>query len=516
MQLVPTAVPIEASPFPGCTPLFDGPAVRGADQTAAKTLSLPSVILMERAGLAATQEILARYGQLGRVVVVVGKGNNGGDGMVVARHLDDAGWEVEVMAPRGGRPVTGDGRTMADVARRMGIRVAPLDAPRLAGYAGVVVDALLGTGARGAPQGAVRSAVRAIRSAAGPVVSLDVPSGVDADTGRVAGDAVQADLTVTFHADKVGLHVEPGRSIAGEVVVADIGIPAVIRMEPAAWLVGAGAAAAVPAKSTAGEKYGAGAVLVVAGSPGLIGAGCLAARATLRAGAGLAVAGVPQTVRPEVAAHLLEVMTAGIPDDGGAFGPASVQGVLAEARRVGSVALGPGLGRAAVTTGFVRDLLQRLKLPVVVDADGLWHLGERPVWLAGRGAPTILTPHAGEAARLLGVDRRDVERDRLSSATELAGTTGAVIVLKGPGTITAAPGGPIAVNATGGPELSSAGTGDVLTGIVAAFLAKGMEPFAAAAVGAAVHGAASDRARRGDGTIAGDVIETLPETLGRR
>ena len=396
---------------------------------------------------------------------------------------------------------------------RMGIDIAPLDAGRLDGYPGVVVDALLGTGARGAPTGSVRTAVRAIGSAAGPVVSLDVPSGVDADTGRIDGDAVRADLTVTFHGDKVGLHVAPGRAAAGEVVVADIGIPPVVRMEHAAWRVGPGAARAVPAKSDSGEKYGAGAVLVVAGSPGLIGAGCLAARATLRAGAGLAVAAVPRAVRPEVAAHLLEVMTAGIPDENGVFGPTSMSAVLAEARRVGVVALGPGLGRATPTTVFVRDLLARLALPVVVDADGLWHLGDSPRWLADRTAPTILTPHAGEAARLLGARRGEVERDRLACAMRLSTATGSVVVLKGPGTITAAPDGRLAVNDTGGPELSSAGTGDVLTGIVAAFLAKGMEPFVAAAAAVAVHGLAARCAGRGDGTVAGDVIEALPEVL---
>lgn len=510
---MPIATAIEAPPLAGCAPLFDGAAVRSADSIATATLGMPSILLMERAGLAAAQEILSRHQSLGRAIVVVGKGNNGGDGMVVARHLDDAGWEVEVIAPRGSRPAAGDARVMADMARHMGIRVAPLDAARLEGYPGVVVDALLGTGARGAPRGSVRAAVRAIGSAAGPVVSLDVPSGVDADTGRVEGDAVRADLTVTFHGDKVGLHVAPGRAAAGEVVVADIGIPSVVRLEQAAWLVGPGAARAVPAKSPSGEKYGAGAVLVVAGSPGLTGAGCLAARATLRAGAGLTVAAVPHAVRSEVSAHLLEVMTAGIPDEDGVFGPGSTSAVLAEARRMGAVAVGPGLGRAVQTTSFVCDLLARLALPVVVDADGLWHLGVSPSWLAERRAPTILTPHAGEAARLLGVRRAEVERDRLACATRLAASTGAVVVLKGPGTITATPGGRVAVNGPGGPELATAGTGDVLTGIVAAFLAKGMEPFAAAAAGAAVHGSAAWRSGRGDATIAGDVIEALPEVL---
>jgi NAD(P)H-hydrate epimerase len=513
---MPIAQPASQPPFPGCTPLFDAAAVREADRRAADDLALPSILLMERAGLAAAREILRRHGDRGEALVIAGKGNNGGDGLVVARHLLDAGWQVEVAAPEGRGPATPDGAAMAEIAARLGLRIGALDPARLAGDTRVVIDALLGTGTRGAPTGSVAAAVQAIASAAGPVVSLDVPSGVDADTGRVEGAAVRAGCTVTFHGDKVGLHVEPGRSMAGEVVVADIGIPAAVRVPPAAWLVGPGAAAAVPRKAPAGEKYGAGAVLVVAGSPGLIGAGCLAARATLRAGAGLTVAAVPRAVRPEVAAHLLEIMTAGVDDEGGAFCAASVAGVIAEARRVGAVALGPGLGRAACTTPFVRGLLERLALPAVVDADGLWHLEQADAWIGARGAPTVLTPHAGEAARLLGTRREEVEAGRLEAAGALAERSGAVVLLKGPGTVVRAPDGRVAVVSSGGPTLSSAGTGDVLTGVVAAFLAKGMEPFAAAAAGAAVHGRAAEIAGRGDGTIAGDVIEALPEAVAGR
>ncbi|MEW6581406.1 MAG: NAD(P)H-hydrate dehydratase [Actinomycetota bacterium] len=510
---MPTARADTPPPLPGARPLFDAAAVRDADARAAKRFAMPSLLLMERAGLAAADAVLARFPAAGRAVVVVGKGNNGGDGMVVARHLAEAGWQVEVVAPAGARPGTPDAMAMATIAARLGIRPRALDARRLAAEEGVVVDALLGTGARGEPAGPVAAAIRAIRSAPGPVVSLDVPSGLDADTGRAPGVCVRADLTVAFHGAKVGLHVEPGRSLAGEVVVADIGIPTAVASTPAAWLVDGAAAAAVPAKSAAGEKYGAGAVLVVCGSPGLVGAGVLASRATLRAGAGLTVAAVPAGVRAEVAGHLVEVMTAGIPEEDGAFGAASVDAVLAEAGRTAAAAVGPGLGRRPGTTAFLRDLLPRLGLPVVVDADGLWHLGEAAGWIGARRGHTVLTPHAGEAARLLGASRADVEAGRLDAARALAERSGAVVVLKGPGTIVAAPGGPVAVNATGGPALSTAGSGDVLTGVVAAFLAKGMDPFPAAAAAVAVHGRAAELTGRGDGTVAGDVADALPGAL---
>ncbi|MDX6647871.1 MAG: ADP-dependent NAD(P)H-hydrate dehydratase / NAD(P)H-hydrate epimerase, partial [Miltoncostaeaceae bacterium] len=289
-----------------------------------------------------------------------------------------------------------------------------------------------------------------------------------------------------------------------------------IALVPVGWLAGAGAAAAVPPKAGAGDKYAAGAVLVVGGSPGLTGAPTMAARASMRAGAGLAVAAVPAAVQSTVAGHLLEVMSAGLPDEAGALAPASLEAALSQARRVGAVAVGPGLGRAAATTAFVGALLERLELPVVLDADGLWHLGGEPERLRGRRSPTVLTPHAGEAARLLGWQRSEVEAGRLEAARTLADRSGAVVVLKGAGTLTCGAAGPVIVNATNTPALASAGTGDVLTGVTAAFLAKGLAPLVAAAAAAAVHGRAGQLAGRGDGTLAGDVIEALPRAIAER
>jgi NAD(P)H-hydrate epimerase len=346
-----------------------------------------------------------------------------------------------------------------------------------------------------------------------PVVAVDVPSGVDADTGRVAGAAVRADLTVTYHGDMVGLRVAPGSGCAGRVILADIGIPAAVAVPAAAWLVGEGAVAEIPRKAASADKYASGAVLVVAGSPGLTGAAAMASRAALRAGAGLAVVATPAAVQPAVAAHLLEVMSAPLPDEDGHLGPGSVDAVVEQAQRVTAIAIGPGLGRAAATTAAVADVLRRVELPAVVDADGLWHLGEEPEIAGRRSAPAVLTPHAGEAARLLGRPRAEVEAARLDAARELAARSRAIVVLKGPGTIVAAPDGRIAVDGGGTPALATAGTGDVLTGAVAAALAKGVEPFAAAAAAVAGHARAGELAGRGDGTIASDVLEALPEAF---
>lgn len=502
------------APLPGCTPLFDAGAMREADRRAGEEHSIPSIVLMERAGLAAARAILDGFPDVRDALVVVGSGNNGGDGMVVARHLAEAGLAVRVLAPGAVAPRTPDASVMTAIAASIGIRIEPLDpAASAPDAAALVVDALLGTGASGPLREPARGAVEWMASHAGPVVALDVPSGVGADTGRVEGRAVHADLTVTFHGDMVGLRVTPGAGCAGRVEVADIGIPSAVALDPAAWLAGAGAARAVPRKGAGADKYASGAVLVVAGSPGLTGAACLAARATLRAGAGLTVVAAPAGVQPVVAAHLLEVMCAPIADEDGHFSADSVEEVLAQAGRASAVAIGPGVGRAPATTGAILALLDHLERPVVLDADGLWHLGDAPERLAGRAHATVLTPHAGEAARLLGRDRTAVEDDRLACARELARRSGAVVVLKGRGTITAGPDGTAVVASGGSPALASAGTGDVLTGTAAAFLSKGMEPLTAAAAAVAVHARAGELADRGDGSIASDVIEALPRAL---
>jgi NAD(P)H-hydrate epimerase len=490
--------------------------MREADRRASEDHAMPSILLMERAGHTSAYAIAGRHPERRAALVVVGPGNNGGDGMVVARHLAELGWSVTVAAPEGREPEAPDAAVMTAIARSLGIVVEPLKRHPVDPDGPVVVDALLGTGATGAPRGPIGAAVAWLAALDAPVVSLDVPSGVEADTGRVPGDAVRAGLTVTYHGDMIGLRVEPGRGLAGLVVVADIGIPSAVGLEPVAWLTSPAVVAAVPPKDATGDKYRAGAVLVVAGAPGLTGAGCLCARAALRAGAGLVVAAAPEEVQPVMAAQLLEVMCAPVPGKGGHLGPESVEPVLVQARRAGAVAIGPGIGREEATTAAVHRLLDNLELPVVLDADGLWHLGDDLGRLRGRAAPTVVTPHAGEAGRLLGRHREEVEAGRLDAARELAGRSGAIAVLKGAGTIVAAPDGRLVVNGTGSPALATAGTGDVLTGAIAALLAKGMEPFAAAAAAVAAHGVAGELADRGDGTVAGDVMEALPSALRPR
>ncbi len=510
------ARPSMAPPIDGATPLFSAQALGAADRRASTRHRMPSTLLMERAGLGAAEVILERFADRAAALVVCGPGNNGGDGYVVARHLRDAGWDVEIAQPRGHSPRTPDAMTMATIARSMGLRVRAFTPQVLeAGPPGrVVVDALLGTGSRGAPRDAIAAVIDAVNASGCPVVSMDVPSGIDPDTGAVAGVAMRATVTTTFHGDKPGLHVEPGRSHAGVVEVIDIGIPAQVTSPAVAWLLGDGTQTGLGRRGVTADKYASGAVLVVTGSPGLTGAGVLTSRATLRAGAGLTVAAVPAAVQPIYAGAIAEVMATPVPDSDGHFTAESVERVVAEASRVGAVAIGPGLGRDPRTNPFVRAVIEGLDLPVVIDADGLWHLGRRPAWLRHREGGVVITPHTGEAARLLGRERQAVEEARLASARALADITGAVTVLKGPGAIVADPDGACAIDGIGTAALATAGSGDVLTGIVAAMLAKGLDPMVAATSAVTLHSRAGVAAGRGSGTVAGDIIDALPEVLG--
>jgi ADP-dependent NAD(P)H-hydrate dehydratase / NAD(P)H-hydrate epimerase len=423
--------------------------------------------LMDRAGAAVARETLAAFPRARRFAVVCGRGSNGGDGRVAARLIREAGRDAE-----------------------------ETDEPE---GADVVIDALFGTGFHGAPRPDAATLIERINGTGVPVVAVDLPSGVNASTGEVEGVAVRADLTVTFHAQKVGLVVAPGRFQAGRVVVADIGLEphetGIRRATPQLLRL-------VPRRGAADTKYSAGSVLVVGGSPGLTGAAVLSATSALRADAGYVTLAVPTASLPVVESLVLEPVKVG-------WGGGDAADTIVEASgRAGAVALGPGLGRGNEARALVRTLLERLALPVVVDADGLF--GLEPV---ERSAPTVLTPHAGELGRLLDEESSWVAAHRLQAAARCSELFGAVCLLKGPDTIVSEPGGASVVCDTGPPSLATAGTGDVLTGVVAAFLAKGLEAPVAAAAAAVAHGLAAAAAPRQPGLVASDVAAALPAVL---
>lgn len=498
---------------PWTQPLLAAERSRAADRWAIEEHGIPSLDLMESAS-AGLAELVQEVAPSGLVAVVCGAGNNGGDGYACARLLREDWREVRVLA-------VGEPRGDAAIQRRRLPGDPPLafDSAALEG-AGVVVDALLGTGFAGEPRGAVLEAIEAIEACGAPVVACDVPSGVDGSTGEVAGPAVRAVATATFHAPKPGLYINPGKERSGRVRVIDIGIPpGAPGAAPDTGLIDDDALLrALPPRGSGWTKFTSGHVLVAGGSRGLLGAAILAARAALRAGAGYVTACVPASQQPLAAAQLTEVMQIALEEEDGHHVAAGAAAVLDEAqRRGGALVLGPGIGRSDGAAAFAREVAAGAPVPLLLDADGLnAHAGALES-LGDREAPTVLTPHEGELARLLGTGSAQVRARRLHHAREAARLARAVVVLKGDDTLVATPDRTVLVSPGATPALATAGTGDVLSGVAGALLARGIDAPLAAAAAVRLHARAGVRAasRLGvDGVIASDVIAELPGARG--
>jgi NAD(P)H-hydrate epimerase len=493
--------------------LPDAELMRATDAWAIEERGIPSLELMERAGQGLA-DLVARRAPTGRVAIVCGKGNNGGDGLVAARLLRQAGRDVDALAVWPPEELSGDA---AEQLRRLpGHPPAPFAAEALQG-AEAVVDAILGTGFAGAPRAPASGAIAAVNAAAAPVVAVDVPSGVNASTGEVDGDAIFASATATFHLAKPGLWIHPGKAHAGVVQVIDIGIPDHAPGSPAVGLTGRGVLDDMPRRGAASTKFTSGNVFVVGGSRGLTGAPCMTALAAGRGGAGYVTVAAPASLEASFTARLMETMMVGLPEDDGALSIAALEPLLQAIERADAVVLGPGLGRHPGARELVHALVARVTAPLLVDADGLNALvGRAAELLGGRRAPTILTPHAGELGRLLELDSAEIAAHRLEHARAAASSTGAIVVLKGDDTLVADPGGTCAVSPGDAPGLATAGTGDVLSGVIAAMLAKRMDPLHAACAGVHVHLRAGRLAavpHGPDGMIASDVIDALPAAL---
>jgi NAD(P)H-hydrate epimerase len=468
----------------------------------------PVEVLMERAGRAVARAVRRECGGIygARVVIVCGKGNNGGDGLVAARVLRGWGARVHLFELERG--------------------VDPTAVTAALGRADVFVDAMYGTGFRGELEGDAAGVVDAADAFEGVVrLAVDIPSGVDGRTGAASGPVLPADLTVCFAALKSGLCFEPGRALAGAVEVVDIGIAvppptwasrgaatepgATPQLDRVGVTEGRDVVACVPRRAVDAHKWSVGGLFVVGGSGGMTGAPLMVSHAAMRTGAGIVWCGVPGQ-HAAAAGSGTEVITKALPaaDDGALDEPAA-DAVLDGLDRFGACVVGPGLGTAPATASAVRRLVRGAPVPLLLDADGLNALAGDLEPLRARTAATVLTPHEGEYQRLTG---HAVGADRVAAARELAEQSGAVVLLKGPTTVTAGPDGRVALNLTGGSWLATAGTGDVLSGIVGGLLAQGVEPFAAAATGAWLHGRAADVAGH-TGLVAGDLIAALPRTL---
>ena len=503
------------TPLPAwLTPLPDAAQQRAIDAWAIEERGIPSLELMENAGGALAELVGARAPD-GRIAIVCGKGNNGGDGLVAARWLRGRGREVDVLLLAPGETLTGDAR--ANLERLGGEPPRTFTSEALNG-AGAIVDAIFGTGFAGEPHGQAADAIAAInrtgQSARPPVViACDVPSGVNASTGEASENAVRARLTITFSAGKPGLWIAPGKGHAGTVTVADIAIPSGAPPEPQIGLIEPRVVDLIPRRGRESTKFAAGAVLICGGSTGLTGAPSLACEAAQRAGAGYVTALVPASLNLVFEQRLLEAMSVPLPDEDGALTVKALESVLERTGRADALVLGPGIGREAGTQKLVRRIARRAELPLLLDADGLNAVSGRLESLADRTATTVLTPHAGELGRLLERPSQEIEAHRLGAAREAAHIAQAVVVLKGDDTLVAEPDGRVAVSRGGASALATAGTGDVLSGVIGAYLSKRMDPFEAACAGVLVHARAGVLAAETlatEGVVAHDVIELLP------
>jgi NAD(P)H-hydrate epimerase len=496
-------------------PLLGRDALRAIDRDAAERLGLPTLLLMENAGRGAFEVIAAAYPRaLDRVVIVGGVGQNGGDGWVLARHLWNAGKLPRVLLAGDRARVAGDARVNLDALERLGVQCTSIgqDLSPLVhalSEATLVVDALFGTGLDRPLTGVNAAVVERINACAADVVALDLPSGVDADRGCVLGSAVRAQRTVTFAAHKRGLHQYPGVALAGEIACVSIGVPAGYDAD---GLIEAGDIARwIARRAPDAHKGSAGHVLVIAGAPGRTGAALLAGLGALRGGAGLVTLAARAAARAALDAKVLELMTAELPESPARGLAAALE--LAAGKR--AVVIGPGFGLDAYGREVSLGLATALEMSAVLDADALTSLGSELGLLRSARGPRVLTPHPGEAARLLDTDTDDVQADRYGAAQRLAERSGAVVVLKGARTIIAEPGGRMRVCARGTPAMAVAGTGDVLSGVVGALLAQpAIDAFDAASAAVYVHARAGERAARADrGLFAGELAAALPAAL---
>jgi len=486
-------------------------------------------VLMERAGRGAAAVLRTHFHRTrGPVVVVAGRGNNGGDGFVIARHLRRARMPVEVWLAARPEDLRGDAGRMHAAWQRGGGRTHPVltssDVSALSARlvrASVIVDSLLGTGLNGPVTGVPAAVIEAINAAARPVLAVDIASGLSADSGQMLSTAIRATATATFGFAKVGQYVSPGAELSGSLHVVDIGIPpAALAARPVrtALLEAYQVGCLLAPRPRAAHKGTFGHVLVIAGSRGKAGAAMMAAEGAARTGAGLTTLAVPAALQPIVEGHVREVMTEALPDapDGtAALGDGRALATMLDGKS--AVVCGPGLGVRDGTRALVTAVLERTPVPLVLDADGL-NAVVGVDHLRDRHGPTVITPHPGEMARLIGAATADIQADRIGIARRAAADRGVVVVLKGAGTVVAAPDGRAAISSTGNPGMASGGMGDVLAGMVGALLAQGLDPFDAAALAVFVHGAAADAvaARRGEaGLLARDVLDEIPPTLAR-
>jgi NAD(P)H-hydrate epimerase len=499
------------------------------DRLTIETYGLPGEVLMENAGAQVVRVLWQEYPDLRarHVAVLCGRGNNGGDGFVIARYLHNAGVSVAVYLAGERSAVRGEARVHLGILEHTAVPVQEIptsDAVQAVGAQlrryDLLIDALLGTGLKAEVSGLFRELIVSMNAAGRPIVAVDIPSGMSADVGTMLGEHIRADLTVTIALPKRGLLLYPAAEFVGKLVVVDIGFPAAVREHASVrchLLQAHEIAQILPPRSPNTHKGTYGHILVVGGATGKTGAGALASLAALRMGAGLVTFAVPEHLNAAMEAKLTEVMTVPLPEaEDGLLGAGAAKRILELLAGKSALVIGPGVGTHPETARCISDVLQQAQVPTVVDADGINVLAQEPAILGDLHIPLVLTPHPGELARFRKTSTSQIQGDRLGTALDTARGSGAVVVLKGAHTVIADPQGTLLINPTGNPGMATAGTGDVLAGMIGALLGQGHAPLQAAGIAVFVHGLAGDlaAARLGPRSlIASDLIEALPQAF---
>lgn len=496
------------------------------DEISIKKYGIPGIVLMENAGLSVVNEIEALSLLRKTVSVVCGTGNNGGDGFVIARHLYCRDWEINVFICGDPGKIKGDALTNLNITKKLDIPIFTIDEnsidffKNLINDSSLIVDALIGTGFNGSLSSFYKRIIEEINNSRSFIVSVDIPSGLNGDSGFADYDCVRAHKTVTFQLPKAGLLINDGPKACGDLAIRDIAIPkeaihnAALKLNLIDFDMIKGK---LPLRNSNTHKGSYGRTFIIAGSSGMTGAAVMSARASLKSGAGSVLLGVPESLQSIVSIGLNEIMTRGFQDNGrGVFDKACMGGLLEIADKSDSLLVGPGLTSSEDISAIVVGIIENCTVPVVIDADGLNAISQDAGILKKRKAEIIITPHPGEMARLMGCEISEVQADRIGIAQDFARDKGLIVVLKGYRTVVALPDGTIFINPTGNPGMATAGSGDVLAGIIAGFLAQGFKAPDAAICGVYIHGAAGDNAAEETGEYgltAGDIIENISHTI---
>ncbi|MGD8227943.1 MAG: NAD(P)H-hydrate dehydratase [Desulfobacteraceae bacterium] len=509
--------------------LVKAPEIQEMDRLTIQKLGIPGAVLMENAARGATRVFLDHFAPSinSSVVVLCGRGNNGGDGYVMARYLQQAGFRVTVILLSKLNNVSGDALINLKVIKKMGLEILEVpDAKRWATKRRVlrncdyIIDGILGTGLNSPVKGFYGQVLKYVNTLDKPVMAIDIPSGLNADTGQIMGAAIKAELTATFGYPKVGHLIFPGADLVGRLVRIDIGIPDTVATQ-------------IPTSSVMTDpshlnhlfgvenqdihKGNRGHLLVLSGSTGKTGAAALTSLGGLRAGAGLVTLGVPESLNPILEGKLTEAMTEPLPETSdGSLSLKAEKKIRSLMEGKTALALGPGLSTDPETASLVRRIVAGSRLPTVIDADGLNALSQDRSSISSCGQSTILTPHPGEIARLTGIKASAIQHDRIGTSIQFVKKYGCHLVLKGARTLITQPDGKLYVNPTGNPALSSGGAGDVLTGLIGGFLARGWSMTEAAIAGVYLHGLAADYLAEDMGQVgvlAGELLDVLPELM---